>query len=60
LKKKVTKTEAHKNGTMFTYDDGTEEFLEGVTASLNKDMDASKFEVEEDDDEEKLLAGMKP
>lgn len=53
MKKKVKSTKPMAGGTMLTFDDGTEEFMEGVQVSLTKPegMDESMPEDESQDEE---------
>ena len=58
MKKKVLKAEPQGNGSLLTYADGSQEFLEGVTVKINDPGMDSKMELPAED-EEMLMASMR-
>jgi hypothetical protein len=59
MKRKVVSAEPKGNGTLLTFEDGSTEFLEGVTASLSQKVDAPNLDLSKDDEEETLLSQLK-
>lgn len=59
MKKKVISAEPKGNGTLLTFEDGSTEFLEGITASMNQKVDAPNMELSNNDEEETLLSQLK-
>lgn len=57
MRKKVVSAEPKDSGSLITYEDGTQEYLDGVNVTLNKKPMTT--EPESEDDEETLLAGMR-
>lgn len=59
MKKKVVAITQKPGGSIFQYDDGTSEMLEGVFAQLSPKEEENEQEEEDDDSEEEMMKEMR-